>query len=114
MQYITTDDATFSCTTGAGLFIAQASFLHRCPYCGLQEVIFKDGYPTASLTHSTKHIQVQCSDCGRVYFSRITCTFDLCQVYHDHGYDFATDLAYAWGLSIGALKHYKQDQRTIA
>jgi len=106
MQYVTTDNCSFSCTTSARLFIARATFSHRCPSCGGEETGYNDGFPLATLTRSAKHIQVLCSHCNRVYFPRITCTLDLCQVYHDRGFDFADNSAHAWGLTIGALKEY--------
>jgi len=106
MEYVTTDHAIFSSTTAAGHFIASATFSHKCPGCDKEETEYLDGFPITTLSRSSKHIEVRCTHCDRVYFSRITATLDLCQVYSDHGYDFAFDLANAWGLSIGALKQY--------
>ena len=111
MEHVTTDNCTFGTTTwGSGNFIAHAVFTHRCPDCGGEETKYGEGYPLSMLSHSAKHIEVRCSHCNVAYFSQITCILDLCQVYADHSYIFADNLAHIWGLTIGALKHYQADK----
>ena len=107
MQYVTTDNASFSCTTGAGLFIARATFSRSCPECGTTEKVYREGFPITMVSQSFRHIQVRCSNCGLEYFSRITCSLDLSDIRTDRGFGFADHLARTWGLAIGALQHYK-------